>query len=48
MLFAQDYTAEVAVMGPGGVGKMQLVLELLFRTKEKCPALKLDITQLNS
>jgi Cdc6-like AAA superfamily ATPase len=34
-LFARDYTTKIAIMGLGGVGKTQLVLELLFRTKEK-------------
>ena len=33
--FAKDYTTKIAIMGFGGVGKTQLVLELLFRTKEK-------------
>ena len=34
-LFAKDYTTKIAMMGLGGVGKTQLVLEVLFRTKEK-------------
>src|SRR6266536_1876480 len=34
-LFAIDHTAKTAITGLGGVGKTQLVLELLFRTKEK-------------
>ncbi|KAF1813614.1 HET-domain-containing protein [Eremomyces bilateralis CBS 781.70] len=34
-LFAKDRTMKIAVTGLGGVGKTQLVLELLFRTKEK-------------
>jgi DNA transposition AAA+ family ATPase len=37
MLFAKDRTAKIAIMGLGGVGKTQLVLELLFRTKDKHP-----------
>ena len=35
MLFAEDHTVKIAIMGLGGVGKTQLVLELLFQTKEK-------------
>ncbi|KAF7507643.1 hypothetical protein GJ744_010196 [Endocarpon pusillum] len=35
MLFATDRTTKVAIMGLGGVGKTQLALELIFRTKEK-------------
>ncbi|KAF8865625.1 HET-domain-containing protein [Acephala macrosclerotiorum] len=35
MLFAKDHTAKIAITGLGGVGKTQLVLELLYRTKEK-------------
>jgi uncharacterized protein involved in tolerance to divalent cations len=34
-LFAKDHTARTAVTGLGGVGKTALVLELLFRTKNK-------------
>lgn len=37
MLLAKDRTAKIAIMGLGGVGKTQLVLELLFRTKDKHP-----------
>ncbi|KAF2260180.1 HET-domain-containing protein [Lojkania enalia] len=37
MLFAKNHTTKVAIMGLGGVGKTQLVLELLFRTKDKYP-----------
>jgi tetratricopeptide (TPR) repeat protein len=37
MLFTKSYTTKVAIMGLGGVGKTQLVLELLFRTKDKHP-----------
>jgi tetratricopeptide (TPR) repeat protein len=35
LLFADDRTAKVAIVGLGGVGKTQLVLELLFRTRYK-------------
>lgn len=35
MLFAKNHTAKVAIMGLGSIGKTQLVLELLFRTKDK-------------
>ncbi|KAH8645396.1 acyl transferase/acyl hydrolase/lysophospholipase [Xylariales sp. PMI_506] len=37
MLFFTDHTIKVAVTGLGGVGKTQLVLELLFRTQKKYP-----------
>jgi tetratricopeptide (TPR) repeat protein len=35
LLTAKDSTTKVAITGLGGVGKTQLVLELLFRMKEK-------------
>ena len=38
MLLAKDHTAKIAITGLGGVGKTQLVLELLFRTKNKHPS----------
>ncbi|KAK5072432.1 hypothetical protein LTR64_005098 [Lithohypha guttulata] len=34
-LFAKDHTSKIAITGLGGVGKTQLVLELLYRTKER-------------
>ncbi|KAK5069395.1 hypothetical protein LTR51_008645 [Lithohypha guttulata] len=34
-LFAKDHTSKIAITGLGGVGKTQLVLELLYRAKEK-------------
>ncbi|GES56908.1 FabD/lysophospholipase-like protein [Aspergillus terreus] len=39
MLSADDRTAKIAIVGLGGVGKTHLVLELLFRIKEKHPTL---------
>ncbi|EAU37851.1 predicted protein [Aspergillus terreus NIH2624] len=39
MLSANDRTAKIAIIGLGGVGKTHLVLELLFRMKEKHPTL---------
>jgi tetratricopeptide (TPR) repeat protein len=33
-LFATDQTTKIAITGLGGVGKTQLVLELLYRTKQ--------------
>jgi tetratricopeptide (TPR) repeat protein len=34
-LLAKDHTTKIAIAGLGGVGKTQLVLELLYRTKYK-------------
>jgi hypothetical protein len=34
-LFAKDQPSKIAITGLGGVGKTQLLLELLFQTKEK-------------
>lgn len=34
-LFANDHTSKIAITGLGGVGKTQLVLELLYGTKQK-------------
>lgn len=36
-LFVKNYTSRIAVTGLGGVGKTQIVLELLHRTKERHP-----------
>ena len=36
-LFVADRTAKVVVTGLGGVGKTQLIIELIYRTKEKRP-----------
>ena len=35
MVFGEDRTTKIAIMGLGGVGKTQLVLELVYRTREK-------------
>ena len=35
MLFMKDQTTKVAVMGLGGMGKTQVVLELIYRIREK-------------
>jgi hypothetical protein len=37
MLFAKNHTANVAIIGLGGIGKTQLVLELLFQIADKYP-----------
>jgi tetratricopeptide (TPR) repeat protein len=34
-LFTKDYTTKIAITGLGGVGKTQLILELLYRTRDK-------------
>ena len=34
-LFQEDRTTKIAIMGLGGVGKTQILLELIYRTKEK-------------
>ena len=51
MLFAKDYTTRIAITGLGGVGKIQLVLELLYRTKEKhkhCSIIWIPATNMES
>jgi len=35
MLFMKDQTTKIAVTGLGGVGKTELVLELMYRLREK-------------
>jgi GTPase SAR1 family protein len=37
LLFGKDHTAKVAMVGLGGIGKTQLVLKLLFQTKDEHP-----------
>lgn len=50
-LFARNQFTKVAVCGLGGVGKSQLVLELLYRVKEKdksCSAIWIQATSMES
>jgi tetratricopeptide (TPR) repeat protein len=50
-LFAKDHNAKIAITGLGGVGKTQLVLELLYRTKEKhkdCSMIWIPATNIES
>jgi len=50
-LFAKDHTAKIAITGLGGMGKTQLVLELLYRTKEKhknCSMIWIPATNMES
>jgi tetratricopeptide (TPR) repeat protein len=51
MLFAEEYTPKIAISGLGGVGKTQLLLELLHRTKDKhkhCSVIWISATNLES
>lgn len=51
MLFTKDHTIKAAITGLGGVGKTQLVLELLYRTKDKhkdCPMIWIPATNTES
>jgi tetratricopeptide (TPR) repeat protein len=50
-LFIEGQTAKVAVMGLGGVGKTQLVLELVYRIREKhknCSVIWIPATNIES
>ncbi|KAI0859350.1 hypothetical protein F4860DRAFT_270605 [Xylaria cubensis] len=50
-LFADDQCTRVAICGLGGVGKTQLVLELLYRAREKdqnCSAIWIQATSMES
>jgi AAA domain len=50
-LFTNDHTSKIAITGLGGVGKTQLVLELLYRTKEKhkdCSIIWIPATSIES
>jgi GTPase SAR1 family protein len=51
MLFTKDHTIKAAITGLGGVGKTQLVLELLYRTKDKhkdCSMIWIPATNMES
>jgi tetratricopeptide (TPR) repeat protein len=50
-LFARDNTTKIAVAGLGGVGKTQLVLELLYRTRQmhqNCSIIWIPVTNMES
>lgn len=50
-LFIKDSTTKIAIMGLGGIGKTQLVLELLYRTRdmhEQCSVIWIPATNTQS
>jgi hypothetical protein len=50
-MFTKDHTTKIAITGLGGVGKTQLILELLYRTKDKykdCSVLWIPATNIES
>lgn len=50
-LFNKDHTSKIAITGLGGIGKTRLILELLYRTKEKykdCSVLWIPATNMES
>ncbi|KIM98305.1 hypothetical protein OIDMADRAFT_202122, partial [Oidiodendron maius Zn] len=51
MLFIKDQTTKIAVVGLGGIGKSQLVLELIYRIREKhktCPVIWIPAMNMES
>jgi hypothetical protein len=51
MLFAEDRTTKIAITGLGGVGTTHLLLELVYRTREKrknCSVIWLPATNMES
>jgi tetratricopeptide (TPR) repeat protein len=51
MLFAKDHTRKIAITGLGGVGKTQVALELIFRTRKKhkdCIVIWIPVTSIES
>ena len=50
-LFAKDHTTKIGIFGLGGVGKTQLALELLYRTKDRhknCSVIWILVTSMES
>jgi Cdc6-like AAA superfamily ATPase len=50
-LFMKDQTTKIGITGLGGVGKTQLMLELVYRTKEKyknCSVIWIPATDMES